>query len=187
MNEWIVAVSICTIYTHSPVFCAVSMESRPVKQKSCRDDVLLDICLCYVWHDVMPHLICVHVMCDCEIAYCMQACILVQFAFIYSLTCELFNVWHVFSVYVVVDVFQAALDSGTCERIYFTEVCNEFECDAFFPEFDRSLYLPTEWVSFLCLFFLTHSVLWYCCFQFSCEKGRYGSTSYQTVCRNKTY
>ena len=39
-------------------------------------------------------------------------------------------------------VFQAALESKLCERIYLTEIMKEFECDVFLPEFDRSVYQP---------------------------------------------
>jgi len=39
---------------------------------------------------------------------------------------------------------QEALNSGLCERIYLTEILKEFECDVFFPEFDRSRYLQTR-------------------------------------------
>ena len=54
----------------------------------------------------------------------------------------------------VVNLLQAALDSGMCEKIYLTEILKEFDCDAFFPQFDYSFYLPTTCVSSLIFFFV---------------------------------
>jgi len=51
-------------------------------------------------------------------------------------------------------LIQAALDSGACQRIYLTEIFKDFECDAFFPEFDHGLYLPAQWVVYDIVFFV---------------------------------
>jgi dihydrofolate reductase len=41
-------------------------------------------------------------------------------------------------------VYKAALESGLCERIYLTQVLQEFECDAFMPEFNPKIYQPVQ-------------------------------------------
>lgn len=37
-------------------------------------------------------------------------------------------------------VYQDALQSDLCHRIYLTEIVNSFECDTFFPRFDKSAF-----------------------------------------------
>ncbi len=37
-------------------------------------------------------------------------------------------------------VYQDAVLSDLCHRIYLTEIVNSFECDTFFPKFDRSVF-----------------------------------------------
>jgi len=37
-------------------------------------------------------------------------------------------------------VYDAAMSSDFCQRIYLTEVAKDFECDTFFPQFDKSVY-----------------------------------------------
>ena len=37
-------------------------------------------------------------------------------------------------------VYDAAMSSGFCERIYLTEVCGDFGCDTFYPMFDKNVF-----------------------------------------------
>lgn len=41
-------------------------------------------------------------------------------------------------------VYKTAMDSEYCERIYLTRIDADFDCDAFFPEFDTSVYLEAS-------------------------------------------
>lgn len=44
---------------------------------------------------------------------------------------------------------QAALDHPWCDLVYLTDVMAEFDCDVFFPEFDRDLFKLQERYVFL--------------------------------------
>ncbi|CAK1548830.1 unnamed protein product [Leptosia nina] len=42
-------------------------------------------------------------------------------------------------------IYKAAMDHPNCDKIYLTEIQKTFECDTFFPEFDRNKFqLVTE-------------------------------------------
>ena len=38
------------------------------------------------------------------------------------------------------NVYDTAMSSGFCERIYLTEVYGEFDCDTFYPVFDKDMF-----------------------------------------------
>ena len=66
-----------------------------------------------------------------------------------SLEDALSELWHdetVDKIFVIggASVYAQALNHPDCDRIYLTEVMDKFECDAFFPKIDESVFKVIE-------------------------------------------
>ncbi len=66
-----------------------------------------------------------------------------------SLEDALSQLWHdetVDKIFVIggASVYAQALNHSDCDRIYLTEVMDKYECDAFFPKIDESVFRVLE-------------------------------------------
>lgn len=48
--------------------------------------------------------------------------------------------WQMTVFFLIFFLLQAAMDHPNCDKIYLTEIQKTFECDTFFPEFDRNKF-----------------------------------------------